>query len=126
MEHDEAVREVHDIKRIMEESRRRTPVRYPVGGLLLLAGAALAIIYMPLLAPFVAAALVLGGIVFRRQSTDQGERRLAAIAIALGLFVLVAALLMTALLLAGRASGAGDGAVDPQTAPQERPVREGL
>ena len=100
MERDDAVREVQDIKRIMEESRRVRP-GYPVGGVALLVLALAVAVLQPLLLPVVAIALFVGGLTFYFKSGTPGERKLAIVAIVAGGALLIVGLLFVLGLMAG-------------------------
>jgi hypothetical protein len=89
MEREEAVQEVREIKRIMEESRRQADRRTVWVGLALLGLGILATAVLPFLAPVVGIGLIVGGIVAYRRSEDSLARGVAAVAIGMGSLLLL-------------------------------------
>jgi Mg2+/citrate symporter len=93
MEKEEALRDIHEIKQVMEESQRRTRRgKYWIG--LALALVAIVIIsgLIPYLGPVFGIGLIVGGVIAWRRSDDSFMKAIAAAIIAVGIVLTLATL----------------------------------
>ncbi|MEX0763138.1 MAG: hypothetical protein WD333_11985 [Dehalococcoidia bacterium] len=90
MEQNRAFREVADIKRIMQDTRKRRSVSAPWGAAFLLIGAIAVVFLIPISAPAIAVALLVGGAVAYRRAADPVLKGISAAAMVLGGVILLA------------------------------------
>lgn len=98
MNRDEAMRDLHDIKRVMEESRTKADTRsYWIGALALVLALPfilLLLVIMPPFAPLVGIGLVVAGIIMWRRHTELGMKAISGGMIAMGGVLVVLTILM--------------------------------
>jgi len=96
MDKDQALREVHEIKQVMDDSRRKSNRGYLWGGIAFIVAALVLSGIFPFLGPVLAVGLLAGGIITYRKTNDRLVRGIAGGAIAVGGIMLVAILLVLA------------------------------
>ena len=94
MEKDQALREVQEIKQVMDNSRKRHSRNNIWWGIVLIALAVVVSVIMPLLMPVVAIGLLVSGIIIYRGTNEQPLKSIAAGAIAVGVSMILLTLLM--------------------------------
>lgn len=104
MEKDEALRDVKEIKHIMEESRRRYSRAASAWGITLIIVSIAVSIILPFLVPVVGIGLLIGGIIMYRRSNFPLAKGTAAGAIAIGVVMVLLTLIVVLFLMPFRPS----------------------
>jgi predicted nucleic acid-binding Zn ribbon protein len=94
MEKDQALREVQEIKQVMDNSRKRHSRNNIWWGIVLIALAVVVSVIMPLLMPVVAIGLLVSGIIIYRGTNEQPLKSIAAGFIAVGASMILLTLLV--------------------------------
>jgi len=93
MEKEEALRDIHEIKQVMEESQRRTRHgKYWIGLALALVAVVVISGLIPYLGPVFSIGLIVGGVIAWRRSDDSTMKTIAAAIIAVGIVLTLATL----------------------------------
>jgi len=105
MDKERAIREVHEIKQVMEETRNRSDrgKYWIVPGLALLAMLISGL--FPFLAPVIAICLIVGGVIIWRRNNEQIMKAIAVGIIAVGIVILLVTLFVILGLVAYSTSG---------------------
>jgi predicted nucleic acid-binding Zn ribbon protein len=99
MEKDQALREVQEIKQVMDNSRKRHSRNNIWWGIVLIALAVVVSVIMPLLMPVVAIGLLVSGIIIYRGDNEQPLKSIAAGFIAVGASMILLTLLVVLALM---------------------------
>jgi predicted nucleic acid-binding Zn ribbon protein len=94
MEKDQALREIQEIRQVIEESRKRYRRNEIWWGIVLIALALVVSVIMPLLIPVVAIGLLVSGIIIYRGANEQPLKSIAAGAIAVGVLMILGTVLL--------------------------------
>jgi Mg2+/citrate symporter len=94
MEKDQALREVQEIKQVMEESRKRYSRNKIWWGIALIVLALVVSVIVPILIPIVAIGLLVSGIIIYRRADEQLLKSIATGAIAVGVLMILLTLLV--------------------------------
>jgi flagellar biosynthesis protein FliQ len=94
MEKDQALREVQEIKQIIEESRKQHSRNNVWWGIVLIALAVVVSVIMPLLMPVVAIGLLVSGIIIYRGANEQPLKSIATVMIVIGVLMILATVLL--------------------------------
>ena len=105
MDKDEALREVEEIKQVIDDSRKQSNRRkYWISAVIALAAVVISGLVLPILAPIIAIGLVVGGIIARRRSSDPVMKAIATGAVAIGIVALILTLFVISGLMVWRTS----------------------